>query len=451
MIYRIYPSLDTFILNDVAPGTAVRVTGSNFGASEELQVFKRAGISGVIGTLASSSLGRTLMQFDFSTYTSLTASGDLPSMGSTYMLRLAHKTHDGEQPTSFDVNIAPLATQWDEGLGQDVNDYGDAGFANWVKSRSTLNWTAPGGDFITGPFTASVHFDMGIEDLKADVSSMVNLWLQGTASNYGFEVMMSPAIESDSNYTDYYTKKFYSRNTHYQDRGPYIEVRSTDYIQDDRVNIRWGRTGSLYLYNVVGDTLQDLSSLPVVSISDSSGTLFSLTASHGTTGIYSASFAMLSGTNYSGSIFYDTWSNGTVGTFVPQQAGATVKLQADVLTARVRNLEEEYSTDDVVDFQVFFRKRNRVLPVLTTASLGVAPHIVEHGYYAIENDSTHERVVDFGTGSLQHTRLSYDGNGNRFKFFMSNLCPGNVYRVILLAFDQGRRTIIDPNAAFKVV
>jgi hypothetical protein len=451
MIYRIYPFQDTFITNDVAPGTAVRMTASNFGASEELAVFKRSGVSGAIGTMGSSSLGRTLMQFDFSAYTALTASGDLPATSSSYILRLAHKTHDGLQPSSFDINVVPLTVPWDEGLGQDVSNYGDVGFANWSKPKSTDTWLVPGGTFLAGPFTASAHFDTGVEDLKTDVTSIVNLWLHGSASNYGIMLMMSPNIESDSNYSNYYTKKFYSRNTHYQDRGPYVEVRSTDYIRDDRANMRWGRTGSLYLYNFVGDVLQDLPTLPTVSISDLSGVLLSMTASHGTTGIYSASFSLTSGTIYSGSVFYDSWSNGTVGSFILQSAGSTVTPSARILTARVRNTSNEYNVEDVVDFEVFFRKKNHTSPVLTSASLGVAPHIVEQGYYAIENDATRDRIIDFGTGSLQHTRMSYDGNGNRFRFYMNNLSAGNVYRIIFLTYDQGHRTIIDPDVTFKVV
>lgn len=453
MIYRIYPIKDTFITNDYVAPNLTRLSGANLGFSEELDVFKRAGISGAIGSAGSSSLGRALLQFDFSKFSELTASGDIPTDGMTFRLRMNHKSRGCPEPSSYAMTIIPLAQDWDEGDGMDVNTYTDDGFANWEKRTSTGYWTTPGGEFLYFA-TSSAYFDTGIEDIDADVTAMVDGWLSGSFSNYGLAVTMTASIESDAVYTDYYRKKFYSRHSSYEDRRPYIECRVSDFSGDDRQNMQWSRSGSLYLYNVIGGVFQDLPGEVVVSIADASSTLLYVTASHGATGIYSASFLLPTG-SYSGSLFYDGWRAGSsqqvTGTFTFSRPSPVNTLTQYPLVARIRNMQEEYLPEDVPVFEVLFRKRPHTLPVLQTASLGPVPYIVERAWYAIENDATKERVVPFGTGSQNHTRLSYGGSGNSFKFHMTNLHAGNIYRIVLLVDEQGRKQVIDPGFRFKVV
>lgn len=114
-------------------------------------------------------------------------------------------------------------------------------------------------------------------------------------------------------------------------------------------------------------------------------------------------------------------------------------------------MQDEYLPEDVAVLEVMFRKKLNTLAVVQTASLKSTPYIVEQAYYAIENDSTRERVIPFGTGSQNHTKLSYGENGNSFKLFMNNLHAGNAYRVIFLVNEQGRRQIIDGGFRFRVI
>lgn len=452
MIFRIFPTRDTFITNDSVPPSLVRMTGANLGASEELDVFKRAGISGAIGSAGSASLGRILMQFDLAGFSALTASSDLPASGNLFVLRMNHKTAACTQPSSFDLVVRPIASGWDEGLGQDIR-LGDSGHANWMKRTSLASWTNPGGDFVASP-ALTVHFDTGFEDLEVDVTSIVQGWMSGTFANNGVAVTMTASIESDTAFVDYYQKKFYSRQTFFVDRAPYIEVRSSDFIRDDRVNMQWGRTGSLWLYNIIGGSYQDLpGNFTIVTVSDASGVLRFLTASHVGVGLYSASFALATG-SYSGSVFFDSWGSGSfafvTSSFSFVSAGPVSAVAQQPLTARVRNLRDEYLPEDVPIFEVLFRRRSHALPVFQTASLGSVPYIVEQAFYAVENDATRERVIPFGTGSLQHTRLSYGANGNSFRLFMRNLHSGNIYRLLFLVIDQGRQQVIDNGIRFKV-
>lgn len=451
MIYRIYPSKDTFITNDFTPA-AVRGTGSNVGFAEELVVFKRAGVSGAIGDRATGSLARSLIQFDLSMYGELTASGEIMGSSARYILRMNHKTSAETLPYGYNMVLHRVSSSWDEGRGMDV-ELGDAGVSNWIKRSSTQYWTQPGGDVIPS-LSATIHFDSGFEDIESDISDIVGSWLTGTIPNNGLMLRMASEIESESNYSDFSVKKFYSRQTDFGDRGPYLEVRIDDFTADDRSNMRWGRTGSLFIYNIVDGIMQDLPSLPIATISDASGTLVGVTGSRMGTGLYSASFTLQTG-SYSGSLFYDSWRVGAqtlvTGRFTLQQPEITTTLSGKPLVAVMRDLRDEYSPEELVRFSVLFRRRSQTAHVRTTASLDQSPYIVEKAFYAIENEATRERVIPFGTGSLQHTRLSYDGDGNYFKMHMTNLHQGNVYRVIFLVYDNGRRVLIDPGARFKVI
>lgn len=452
MIYRIYPSKDAFITNDLRK--SVRMTGANVGASEELVVFKKSGLSGTIGSLGSSSLCRSLLQFDFSEYLYLISTGFFSS-GSTYVLRMNHKTSADPLPTSYDMKVFPVSSSWDEGRGLDVVGLADPGTVNWTKRTQAAYWTTAGGDLLTTP-TSSFHFDDGTEDLEVDVTSIVVAWLTGNLANNGVAVALTSSLESDLVYSDYYTKKFYSRQSSYEDRRPYIEARGDDFVHDDRQNMRWGITGTLYLYNVVGGRLQNLQAGNVyVTIADLSGNLKFLTASLGAVGVYSASFALATG-SYSGSIFYDRWGSGShsfmTSSFSFSQEGPVAQVDVSPLVSRVRNLRADYDPEEQVRFEVLFKRAPRSLGVLrSTASLSQVPYIVESGFYAIENDATRERVVPFGTGTLQHTRLSYAANGNYFDFSMKNLHQGNVYRVLFLVDDGGRRQVIDDGIKFKIL
>lgn len=453
MIHRIFPQKDTFITN--VQKSRVQQTGSNFGAAESLDLFKIAGVSGTIGVAGTSSLSRILMKFDLSTVSALTASGMAPTSGIQYFLKLRHVTTAETLPASFDVTVHRLSADWDEGRGLDVESYLDKGYANWVKPKSNSTW-ASGSDY-SDAVTSSYHFDDGYENLDVDVTSIVNSWLVSGSANNGFLIKLTGSVESNDDYNDYYIKRFYSRTSNFNDRRPYLEARWNDAVMDDRINLVYSRTGSLFMYNLVNGQLTDLSigtnSLRV-SIADASGTLLTLTGSHvGKTGIYSASFALPTG-SYSGSLFYDKWGSGSyaflTGTFSINNETPIRTMSPVRYTAVIRNLNNDYDPADNVRLDVFFRKKTNTQTVVLTASLGSKPEIVYKGYYAVENESTRERVIEFGTGSLETTRLSYDENGNYFNLRMGNLHAGNVYRILFLVHDRGQQQLVDEGFKFKI-
>lgn len=454
MIFRIYPTKDTFVSNVLLRSTPQ--TGSNYGHAESLELYKIAGISGTTGINSGSQYSRLLLQFNTGALDTFVGIGYVPTRAKFFYMRLTHETTSEALPSSFDVEVFPVSGAWDEGRGMDTSDHTDKGVANWWKRTSTEYWTSRGGDFQASP-RLTTHFDLGNENLDVDVTAVFQSWASGTFPNDGLLVRMTSSVEVDSNYTNHYLKSFYSRHSQWPDRRPYVEVRWNDFMGDDRGRMHWNRTGSVYLHNVVDGQYQNLSigsNALIVKLADASGTLMSLTASAtGLTGIYSASFALPTG-SYSGSLFYDRWGSGSfsfmTGTISFSTDSPVTATPSREYIGRVVNLRDFYEPDETVRFDTYFRRKGYKPTVVLTSSANLRPDIMERAFYAIENDSTRERVVPFGTGSLQHTRLSYDYQGNYFVFPMSNLHSGEVYRVIFMVEKDGQKQVLDNDIKFRV-
>lgn len=450
MIYRIYAQKDTFITNFQL--NHVQRTGSNFGSSEILHVYKQAGVSGAVGVTATSSIARILTQFDLAGFSTV------PS-GSSFFLHMSDAQHDKELPSSFDLEVLPLSQSWDEGRGRDVDFFADKGVANWDKAKSNVYWSTAGASGLS-PISVC-HFDSGHEDLEVDVTNIVRSWLTGSLTNNGFLVRLSSTQESDS--LDYYIKMFHGRETFFKDKRPYLEARWNDFTADNRNNFLFDVTGSLFLYHNVRGEAQNIPSIGTgqvgVRIVDASGTVGIFTGSYaGTPGAYSASFALATG-SYSGSLFNDIWfslANPAVvfmtGTFGIAANHNTTDVSPKRYYVTVTNLRDSYETDEMVRMNLFIRPHDYNPARVLTASLDAYGTIIDKAYYRIVNDRTDEVVVPFGTGTLKHTRLSYDQKGNFFNFQMGGLSPGNVYRISFLFDVDGQIQYLDDSGLkFRVV
>ena len=450
MFYRIYSNKDTFItshqLNNVPR------TGSNFGACEILHVHKQIESNG------SASFGRILSYFDITSIAALTASAQAPSASIEYRLKLAHTQHDQAQPSSFDLEIQAVSQDWDEGKGRDVDFFSDKGVANWDKAKSNVFWTTVGASG-SGPIVKA-HFDIGDENLDVDVTTIVQQWLSGNIPNYGFVIKLSSSLELDTE--DYYIKMFHARNTHFGDKRPHIEARWNDSMRDDRNNMLYDVTGSLFLYNRVHGEFQNIPGVGTgsigIRISDRSGSIKILTGSHtGITGVYSVEFALTTG-SYSGSLMTDVWFNLAStstsymsATFTPGSHAGTMNVQPQKYFASITNLKDVYDLEEVPRLGMYVMPADYNPARVLTASLDLNGTVITKAYYKIVNDRTDEVVVPFSTGTLEFTRLSYDQNGNYFKIYMNTLTSGNVYRILFLFDVDGQRQYIDQGHKFRVV
>jgi hypothetical protein len=459
--FRIYPSKDAWISNFINDGyPTTYASGSNFGKSPLLRV---GAIKDHIVT-GSVEWARSLVQFDITALSGkIFVDRTIPSSSVTYKLKMFNYVHDTTVPSSYELFVYPLSRSWTEGNGVDDDTYKDIGYCNWFNATSTQAWTLSGSDYLSASYgSGSQLFDEGTEDLEVTITQIVNNWLTssigqaGGLPNNGLVVKLGDTEENNG--VDYYIKAFHGRESKYVDRLPYIEARWDDSIRDNRGNFAFNQSNTLYMYNVVRGELTAVTEPVSVRIQDNLTSLsgnYSNTFNAGqiSTGIVTASINIVNTASFSGT-FYDIWYSGSyaymTGTLYPLILTGT---QADqYLNYSVStNLKQIYREDEEVRVKVDVRKKNYTTHVLHSASARIDREYIDKMYYSIVNDHTGEVIVPFGTGSVEYTKLSYDGNGNFFNLFMRNFVPGFVYRIIFLIDVNKDKKIIDEDFLFKVV
>jgi len=320
------------------------------------------------------------------------------------------------------------------------------------------SWTTEGGDYYTdssSSFTAS--FDSGYEDMDLDITPLVEQWIAGSKTNSGVGIRLSSSIEDGS--TSYYTKRFFARGSQFFFRRPIIEARWDSSKKDDRGNFFLSSSlvpassnlMNLYLYNHIRGELTDI---PTVGTGDILVSIYSgsttpsgsklglpfgggiltaedvnITGSHIETGIYSCSFAYTSSaiTNvfdvwHSGGIEYHTGSSVTVKTYDSQDYNFDQKY-----ISNITNLRAIYTTGEKVRLRLYIREKDWSPTIYSVASKAIETAVVANVYYKIKRISDNFEAVPFGTGSLNHTRLSYDKNGSYFDISMNMLDTDTVY------------------------
>jgi hypothetical protein len=152
-------------------------------------------------------------------------------------------------PRNYTLEVLPIAQDWQEGSGLDLENYSDLTRgnigSNWMSASNSSQWLRTdgeeivGGSYLTGASDPQFKQDFatGLEDLEIDISPLVEHWIAGTKDNYGIGVMLSSSFEAyfsasnDEGYdpyytgsilnntggatTSYYTKRFFARGTQY--------------------------------------------------------------------------------------------------------------------------------------------------------------------------------------------------------------------------------------------
>ena len=166
------------------------------GAADILETFQ------IYGQYSSSSveLARALVQFPISTVISDRNSGLIPAAGSvSFYLKLYNAEHGQTTPDNFTISVTAVSASWQEGTGLDMGNYTDITYdklgANWIKASGSTSWTTAGGDYHASP-SYTVNMPKGTENIELDVTTLVEQWVDGTKTNYGFGIHLSDNFES---------------------------------------------------------------------------------------------------------------------------------------------------------------------------------------------------------------------------------------------------------------
>jgi len=312
---------------------------------------------------------------------------------------------------------------------------------------STMVWGTAGGTYHTGSSNSTIlytaSFADGDENLEVDITTLVEQWLTGTKSNYGVGLSMSGNFEDGTLSGSFYTKKFFAKGSEYFFKRPQIEARWDSSKKDDRANFYASSSlapgadniNTLYLYNFVRGQLKNIPGLHASNtltiklyrdaLTDGSPTtvVAGLTAD---TGIYTASVAMdTTATNV-----YDVWCTGSGGSLIEFHTGSAITVKSFSALAENPNLSyvtslisarAKYSNKETARFRLFIRKQNWSPTIYTKATETLDSAIIESAYYKVFRASDDFEVIPYGTGSTNHTKLSYDQSGSYFDLDMSLL------------------------------
>tara|TARA_R100001509_G_scaffold52819_2_gene29031 strand:- start:633 stop:2069 length:1437 start_codon:yes stop_codon:yes gene_type:complete len=457
-IKRYFAEADNTITNAFQDNLTLRGTGSNMGAADILEVFSIFGQA----TTSSSELSRVLLQFNVDDIATDRTNGNIPASGKvSFFLKMYNAEHVRTTPRDFRLTVSAVSQSWQEGSGLDMENYTDKTFSitgsNWVKRSGSAAWESAGGDYHASP-TFEAKFQNGREDMELNVTSLVEEWIAGTKSNYGFGVKLTDASEAMQK--SFYTKKFFSRTSEFFYKRPVLEARFNDAIKDDRGYFFASSSlappsdniNTIYLYNVIRGRLRNIPAVGdgavYVDLYDATGsshearTLCINTPATGgihSTGIYSASVCI----NTTASTLHDVWHNGA-GT---QYHTGTIKVkrfEAEDYNPNTRyvmsisNLKEYYQTSEIARFRLYVRPKNWSPTIHTVASNVPETTIIPSGAFEIKRVTDGLKVIPFGTGSDLHTGMSYDVSGNYFDLDLSMLEGGYSYNIKFAFYDDVR-------------
>jgi hypothetical protein len=179
------------------------------------------------------------------------------------------------------------------------------------------------------------------------------------------------------------------------------------------------------------------------------------TASHVETGIYSCSFAY---TSSAITTIFDVWHSGSTST--EYHTGTAVDVNTfdsedynfdQRYISKIINLRPNYSINENARFRLFARKKDWSPNNYTVASQNIETSIVDNVYYKIVRANDNWIVADYGTGSMNHTRLSYDVSGSYFDFDMGMLEAGFTYQIKFTYLINGSYVEQPENFRFRIV
>mgnify|MGYP003346662766 CR=1 FL=1 len=99
---------------------------------------------------------------------------------------------------------------------------------------------------------------------------------------------------------------------------------------------------------------------------------------------------------------------------------------------------------------MFTRRKNWNPNIYTVSSQQISSSVINNAYYKVLRLADNSVIINYGTGSTKHTKLSYDSNGNYFDFDFSLLEPKYSYGFKFLFITDGVHEEQDGIFKFRV-
>lgn len=509
MYRRLKASADTYITDKIISDK--RKKEANVGKASTLDLFKLHNVTKSGSAADVTELSRILIKFDLSELKALTGSIlNYAHPSFKCYLKLFDVYHGNPTPSNFNVEVMPLSRSFYEGIGRDVEYFGDVDTSNFLTasySDAPSLWFAEGanrkgtlgasdidviieGDLSDGNGTQNLivnqQFSNGTEDLNVDITTIVSATLAGQLPDHGFRISLSSSMESDD-YT-YFVKRFASNDCSDDTKKPKILVKYNDSVQNHISDFYFDLSGSVFLRsfgrsgvakNLISSSYQTITGNDSVLLklvtTGSAGTLITssfLGSQHSigslfVTGVYSASFALSSYESQysallkkSGSVTFEpVWSSvdGTVGyhtgssfTMNRLNKQSFIELKQR-LSINTMNLHSSYRQSDAPTIRIHVDDAERKV-VASRIPLEKKSLIFTNMYYSIRDAMTNNVIIPFDTTEdTKSTILSVDEKGMYFKLYMTDFDPGRSYILdIMLKDTSSEQVFSNVGGAFTV-
>tara|TARA_Y100001938_G_scaffold133874_1_gene193705 strand:- start:261 stop:1658 length:1398 start_codon:yes stop_codon:yes gene_type:complete len=458
MSFKRYVAIkDNSITNAYSSDGSTRATGSNTGEADVLEVFAN------YGDVQTSEMERSriLIEFDVDQIISDKAAGIIPSSGITWYLKMFNVEHGLTVPKNFNIDVHRVTNPWEEGYGVDLDNHGDKAKnfgSTWANRNPSNTWDDEGGDFSVGFNTQT--FTTGLEDLEIDITSTVEEHISGSSPNYGF-ILKFPD-DKETGEVSYYTKRFFARSSEFFYKRPVLEARWDASIKDDRgsfyasssIQSASDNLNNIYLYNHVRGILTDYPIAPTsasfrTTASDAGTEIvkFEVTKPANTTGTYKVEAHV----DTTASTIFDVWFNGSTAyhTGTIEVKNFSDDKQIDKYILKISNAQNYYNNVGTQRFRLYARPKNWSPNIYTVAKDTPETTIIPSASIEITRVIDGEMIVPHGTGSTQHTIMSYDVYGNYFDLDMTMFEPGYDYAMTFAFYNDDVKTWQDQGYKFR--
>lgn len=481
----IWADRDAYITNKFVKSIS-KISG-NTGGAASLDIYKLYGLT-FTGSIPNQEFTRVLIHFPLDEIRNDITNGKIDINDNSFWCKIKLKDVYGGQPTptKFTLDLFPLSSSFEEGIGRDVTFYSDRHECNWLSSSYGTSWFITGcngpcyatgsGDYITSSFLIadtrkSQYFTTGEEDLEIDVTNIISATIAGDLPDQGFRISLNSSHEQDTR--SYFVKRFGSRSVFDEYKRPTLVYGFNDSILDDSLNLFAGISGSIFLYNfgideskaniLSGSTYLTGNNCIAVRLETPisggiatytfTGSQFSLGNNNTCpqTGTYQAwinipdSPIINSLFAVSGTIpFTPIWT--TLDNSQTLLTGSTIYLKrssrgtaqnkyADVITANIQSSIRQ--DEENVRCEVFIQPDVKfITPVKIPQAVSSA---IIPAYYRIR-DENNRVIIPFDTGS-NSTRISSDTTGLFFDIDPRGFPVGHSYNIDILTIRNGRKTI----------
>jgi hypothetical protein len=186
---------------------------ASFDASIYLQLPKQnTGLDGILEvgkfyTGTTKEIYRTLIKFPTSDISSSLSSGEITGNWKAFLnLKSAYST---ELPINYTLYVNAVSQSWTMGIGKKY-DYITTQGVSWQYRDGLTEWSSSGANWYATT-VASQSFNYSTDDIRMDVTDIINLWINGSIINDGFILRHGAAAENDS--LNYGYSKFFSKET----------------------------------------------------------------------------------------------------------------------------------------------------------------------------------------------------------------------------------------------